>query len=79
MGGSAKSAEFTAVVIVYDHGGSRTLTDPFPHDTTPGAHEPEILQCVIEDGKLIKIDWKAIDGREPNRKGLIRYVTKTYK
>jgi hypothetical protein len=73
QGTKVKDTEFTTVVIVYDHdakGGP--LADPFPYDSDTEPERPEMLQCVVEDGLLRRIHWKAVD--KPNRKGFLRYV-----
>jgi hypothetical protein len=72
--GPGKDTEFTTVVIVYDHdakGGSLD-NDPFPFNRDVEPERPEMLQCVVEDGLLRKIHWKAVD--KPNRRGFLRYV-----
>jgi hypothetical protein len=52
--------------------GTKVKDDPFPYDSDAEPERPEMLQCVVEDGMLRRIHWKAVD--KPNRKGFLRYV-----
>jgi hypothetical protein len=89
LDGAVEGPDFTVVIIDYDHQGKTKpppgpLSDPFPYNGggvsagggEEGQHEPEILQCRVEDGKLTKIHWRA--AYKPNSKGMIRYVETTY-
>jgi hypothetical protein len=75
-GKAMKGSGFITVVIEYDHNNVKggPLPDPFPYKDQGEVEpeRPEMLQCVVEDGKLRQIHWKAVE--KPNRKGMIRYV-----
>jgi hypothetical protein len=92
LDGAVEGPDYTVVIIDYDHKAKTkqppgSLSDPFPYNGgvggggaplhyDDGQHEPEVLQCRFNDGKLTKIHWRA--AYKPDSKGVIRYVEKNY-
>lgn len=72
VGGAVKGPTITTVAVAYHD------VRAGPDDALLYAREPEVLQCVIEDGKIATIYWKTL-GKPKNPDGLVRFVKKRCK